>query len=160
MLNSPDIHSFVSAFTGSHYYIMDYLTEEVLKLQPEKMRSFLLQTSILSSMCASLCEAVADMEGTEPVNGQAMLESFEQMNLFVTQLDDSRRWYRYHHLFADVLMVRLEHLFPQQLNELHRRASHWYEQNALISEAIQHALKAGDQARAAYWWSSTGVLSS
>lgn len=150
MLNSQDIHSFVSAFTGSHYYIMDYLMEEVLRLQPENVRSFLLQTSTLSSMCASLCEAVVDTEATGPVNGQAMLESLEQKNLFVTPLDDRRRWYRYHHLFADVLSVRLEHLFQNRLPELNRRASQWYEQNGMISEAIQHALKAGDQARVAH----------
>ena len=149
MQGRKDVHSIVSAFTGSHYYIMDYLTEEVLKLQPERLRSFLLQTSILTSMCGSLCEAVVITEGAGPMDGQVMLEALEQMNLFVIPLDDKRQWYRYHHLFADVLNLRLERLFPEQLPELHRRASHWYEQNAMIPEAIQHALKAGDQPRAA-----------
>lgn len=144
-----DIHSFISAFTGSHYYIMDYLTEEALKLQPERVRSFLLQTSILSSMCAALCEAVVGIEGTEPATGQAMLEALEQMNLFIVPLDDRRQWYRFHHLFADVLNLYLERLYPHQIPALHRRASHWYEQNAIIPEAIHHALMAGDQARAA-----------
>ena len=126
---------------------MDYLAEEVLKLQPERVRSFLLQTSILDRMCGPLCDAVVEADRTEPVEGQAMLEALEQMNLFLIPLDDERRWYRYHHLFADVLNRRLEHLFPQQLPELHRRASQWYEQNGFIPEAIHHALMAGDQDR-------------
>ncbi|OGO35482.1 MAG: hypothetical protein A2W35_21210 [Chloroflexi bacterium RBG_16_57_11] len=149
MLNSKDIHGFVSAFTGSHYYIMDYLMEEVLKHQPERIGLFLLKTSILTSMCASLCEAVVGMEGLGPDRGQSVLEILEQKNLFVTPLDDRRQWYRYHPLFADVLNIRLEHLFPQQLPELHRRASHWYEQNSMIHEAIQYAMMAQDQAHAA-----------
>jgi len=148
MQGSKDSHSFVSAFTGSHYYIIDYLTEEVLKLQAQGLRSFLLKTSILTSMCASLCEAVVNTEGLEPVNGQVLLETLEQMNLFVIPLDDRRQWFRYHHLFADVLRLRLGDLFPEQLPELHRRASRWYEQNEMISEAIQHALSAQDQPRA------------
>ena len=78
-----------------------------------------------------------------------MLETLEAMNLFVIPLDDRRQWYRYHHLFADVVNLRLEHLFPEQLPELHRRASDWYEQNAMISEATHHAIMAGNQARAA-----------
>ena len=77
-----------------------------------------------------------------------MLEALEHLNLFVIPLDNERRWYRYHHLFADVLNRRLEHLFPQQLADLHRRASHWYEQNGFIAEATQHALLIGDQDRA------------
>ena len=159
MQSCKDIHGFVSEFTGSHYYIMDYLTEEVLKLQPERVRSFLLQTSILTSMCGSLCDAVTgDREsrvqgGDESIfsilGSQSILEYLERSNLFVIPLDDKRQWYRYHHLFADVLNLHLEHLFPQQLPELHRRASHWYEQNAIIPEATYHALMAEDQAHAA-----------
>ena len=144
-----DIHSFVSAFTGSHHHIVDYLTEEVLKLQPERVRMFVLQTSILSSMCGSLCDAVVEPGDAGLENGQAMLEALEAMNLFVIPLDDRRQWYRYHHLFADVVNLRLKHLFPQKLPELHRRASQWYEQNAMISEATHHAIMAGNQARAA-----------
>ena len=144
-----DIHGFVAAFTGSHSYIMDYLTEEVLKLQPESVRSFLLQTSILDRLCGPLCEAIVGTDQTVPVAGQAMLEALERMNMFVIPLDDERRWYRYHHLFADVLNRRLEYLFPLQLADLHRRASHWYEQNGLIAEAAEHALKAGDTDHAA-----------
>ncbi len=105
-----DVHGFVSAFTGSHYYIMDYLTEEVLKRLPEKMGLFLLQTSILGRMCGPLCEAVVEANAIEQTNGQAMLEDLEHRNLFLIPLDDERRWYRYHHLFADVLNRRLEQL--------------------------------------------------
>jgi ATP/maltotriose-dependent transcriptional regulator MalT len=148
MQSCQDIHGFVSAFTGSHYYVMDYLVEQVLKLQSEKVRSFLLQTSALDRMCGPLCNAVVQADATEPMDGQAMLEALEQMSLFVIPLDDERRWYRYHHLFADVLNRHLEHLFPNHLPELHRRASQWYEQNDIIPEAIQHALMAGDQHRA------------
>ncbi len=106
MQGSKDIHAFVSAFTGSHHYVMDYLVEEVLKLQPKELSTFLLQTSILDRLCGPLCEAVVEAETTEPVDGQAMLEALEEMNLFVIPLDDERHWYRYHHLFADVLRKR------------------------------------------------------
>ncbi len=146
----PDIHSFISAFTGSHYYIMDYLAEEVLKSQSENVRSFLLQTSILDRLCGPLCDAVIAADpAAEPVEGQAMLEALEQRNLFLVPLDDERRWYRYHHLFSDVLKRRLERLFPQQLADLHDRASQWYEQHEFIPEAIHQALMAGNQDRAA-----------
>lgn len=149
MQGLDDIHSFVAAFTGNHHYIMDYLTEEVLKLQPERVRMFLLQTSILTSMCGSLCDTVVEPGDAGLENGQTMLEALEAMNLFVIPLDDRRQWYRYHHLFADVVNLRLKHLFPQQLPELHRRASQWYEQNSMISEATHHAIMAGNHARAA-----------
>ncbi len=144
-----DIHSFVSAFTGSHHHIVDYLTEEVLKLQPERVRMFLLQTSILTSMCGSLCDAVIEPGDSGLENGQAMLEALEAKNLFVIPLDDRRQWYRYHHLFADVVNLRLKHLYPQELPELHSRASQWYEQNGVISEATHHAIMGGNQALAA-----------
>jgi LuxR family transcriptional regulator, maltose regulon positive regulatory protein len=149
MQSCKDIHGFVSAFTGSHHYIMDYLVEEVLKAQPRNVGAFLLQTSILDHMCGPLCEAVIDAATTGPVNGQEILESLEKMNLFVIPLDDERRWYRYHHLFADVLRKRLEHQFPHLLTGLHRRASQWYEQNGLTFEAIQQAIVANDKDRAA-----------
>jgi len=153
-----DIHGFVAAFTGSHAYIMDYLTEEVLKLQPEYVRSFLLQTAILDRLCAPLCEAIVESDQVAPFQGQAMLEALEHLNLFVIPLDDERRWYRYHHLFADVLNRRLEHLFPQRLADLHRRASHWYEQNGFIAEATHHALLAGDSDRAIQLIEQNGCL--
>jgi LuxR family maltose regulon positive regulatory protein len=149
MQGRQDVHSFLSAFTGSHYYIMDYLTEEVLNLQPEEVRSFLLQTSVLNRMCGPLCDAVVEAGRPGAPDGQAMLEALEQKNLFVIPLDGERRWYRYHHLFADVLNRRLEHLYPQHLPGLHRRASQWYEQSGLVADAIRHAMLAGDRDRVA-----------
>ena len=158
MQDCKDIHGFVSAFTGSHHYVMDYLAEEVLKLQPKKVSTFLLQTSILDRLCGPLCEAVVEVDAPEPVDGQGMLEALEEMNLFTIPLDDERHWYRYHHLFADVLRKRLEHQFPHLLPELHRRASQWYEQNGFIAESIQHAITAGDQDRAAQLIEENGCI--
>jgi LuxR family transcriptional regulator, maltose regulon positive regulatory protein len=149
MQGCKDIHSFVSAFSGSHYYVMDYLAEEVLQHQPENVRAFLLQTSILGRMCGPLCNAVVEADVLKPADGQILLETLEQRNVFVIPLDNERHWFRYHHLFVEVLNRRLEHHWPQLLPELHRRASHWYEQNGLISEAIHHARLAGDPERAA-----------
>lgn len=147
--NGKDVHRFVSAFTGSHYYIMDYLAEEVLSLQSDKVRSFLLQTSILGNMCGSLCDAIVNTDEPDNSDGQSMLETLEQMNLFLIPLDEERCWYRYHHLFTDVLSRHLELKFAHQLPGLHHRASQWFEQNGLIYDAIYHALKAGDKERAA-----------
>jgi LuxR family maltose regulon positive regulatory protein len=158
MQGCKDIHSFVSAFTGSHHYVMDYLVEEVLKIQPTKVGAFLLQTSLLDRLCGPLCEAVVDADTTEPVDGQAMLEALEDMNLFAIPLDDERHWYRYHHLFADVLRKRLEHQYPQMLPELHRRASQWYEQNGFLAESINQAIAAGDQERAAHLIEENGCF--
>jgi LuxR family maltose regulon positive regulatory protein len=158
MQGSKDIHGFVTVFTGSHHYVMDYLAEEVLKLQPRKVRAFLLQTSILDHMCGPLCESIVDADTDGPVDGQAMLEALEGKNLFVIPLDDERRWYRYHHLFADVLRKRLKHQFPHLLPELHRRASHWYEQNGFIPEAIRYSLTADDQDRAIQLIEQNGCL--
>jgi LuxR family transcriptional regulator, maltose regulon positive regulatory protein len=147
MQNINDVHGFISAFTGSHRYIMDYLVEEVLKLQPRNVSDYLMQTSILDHICGPLSESVIDFVPEGLLNGQAILEALERMNLFVIPLDDERRWYRYHHLFADVLKKRLEQHFPNSLPKLHLRASRWFEQNGLISEAIRHSLAAGDQDR-------------
>jgi LuxR family maltose regulon positive regulatory protein len=148
MQGCKNLHGFVSAFTGSHHYVMDYLTEEVLKNQPMQVSTFLLHTSVLERLCGSLCNAVVNADNTGPEDGQAMLETLEEMNLFVIPLDDDRHWFRYHHLFADVLRKRLEHQYPQLLPDLHRRASQWYEQNGFIAESIQQAITAGDQSRA------------
>jgi LuxR family transcriptional regulator, maltose regulon positive regulatory protein len=158
MQNCQDLHGFVSAFTGSHYYIMDYLAEEVFKVQPQSVSTFLLQTSILERMCAPLCQAVVAENTAAPQESQARLESLEQLNLFVIPLDGERRWYRYHHLFADVLNRRLEHQYPDWLPGLHRRASQWYEQNNFLPEAIQHALLAGDPQRAAHLVEENGCF--
>ncbi|HLO31379.1 MAG TPA: LuxR C-terminal-related transcriptional regulator [Anaerolineales bacterium] len=145
MQGSKDTHSFIEAFAGSHRYIMDYLAEEVLLLQHEHIRLFLLKTSILERMSVPLCEAVIKSDGTESLNCQAILESLDEQNLFVVRLDDKKCWYRYHHLFADVLNRHLEKQLPHLLHELHQRASHWYAQNGFIPEAIHHALAGSDQ---------------
>jgi LuxR family maltose regulon positive regulatory protein len=134
-----DIPAFVAAFTGSHRFVLDYLSEEVLSRQPEQVQSFLLHTSILERLCRSLAEAVSGQDG-----GQAMLEALERANLFVVPLDDERRWYRYHHLFAEVLKKRLEQASPELVPELHRRASAWYQQQGFLIEAVQHALLTPD----------------
>ncbi|HET7091287.1 MAG TPA: hypothetical protein VFL17_21845, partial [Anaerolineae bacterium] len=133
--DAQGLSDFITAFTGGHHYIADYLAEEVLNRQSDAVRSFLLKTSILDRLTASLCNAL-----TERVDGQTTLEALEQANLFVTPLDDDRGWYRYHHLFADVLRSRLRQAYPDQLPELHRRAAEWYELNGLAYEAIQHLL--------------------
>ena len=149
MQSSEDIHAFISAFTGSHHYVMDYLVDEVLKLQPKNISTFLLQTSILERLCGSLCDAVVQTDTMNNMDGQTLLEVLEEKNLFVIPLDNERHWYRYHHLFADVLRKRLEHSYPQIIPELHNHASQWYEQNGFISESIQQSIAAGNQDRAA-----------
>ncbi len=141
---SEDIAGFIAAFTGSHHYVADYLVTEVLSGQPEGVRSFLVRTSTLSRMTGELCDWL-----TGGSNSQAMLRQLEDANLFLVPLDGERGWYRYHHLFADVLRMQLRQAFPDQLAELHKRASEWYERNGLVSEAFNHALAAGDQLLAA-----------
>lgn len=158
MQGRKDLHDFVAAFTGSHYYIMDYLAEEVLGRQTETVRAFLLQSSILDRMCGSLCEAVVRAAGAESFDGQAMLEALELANLFIVPLDRERRWYRYHHLFADVLNRCLEQTDPGLLPDLHRRASQWCEQNALLFDAMRHAQLANDLERAAELLEQNGCL--
>jgi LuxR family maltose regulon positive regulatory protein len=144
MLGHQDTASFIQAFTGSHRFVLDYLVEEVLQRQPERVSSFLLQTSILDQLCGSLCDAI-----TGQMDGKEMLKALEQGNLFVIPLDDQRQWYRYHHLFADVLQENLKGTQPERAPILHRRASVWYEKNGLPHDAIRHALAAKDFERAA-----------
>src|SRR3990172_507064 len=144
MQGREDIASFIQAFTGSHRFVLDYLVEEVLQHQSEHIRSFLLQTSILDRLCAPLCNAVTERE-----DGKEMLDVLERSNLFLIPLDDKRQWYRYHHLFADVLQAHLIEAQPQQVSSLHQRASAWYEQNGYPPDAIRHALAAKDFERAA-----------
>lgn len=139
-----DVAEFIAGFAGDDRYIVDYLVEEVLRRQPERVRSFLLQTSILGRQTGPLCDAVTGRDG-----GTAMLDALDRANLFLIPLDDQRRWYRYHHLFADVLQARLLDEQPGQVSDLHRRASEWYEQNGERDEAIRHALAAEDFERAA-----------
>jgi LuxR family maltose regulon positive regulatory protein len=144
MQGHPDPAKFIQSFTGSHRFILDYLLEEVLESQPGEIQDFLLRTSTLERLCGSLCES---MLGAPPGSGQSTLEALEHGNLFLVPLDDERRWYRYHHLFRELLRQRLGN--PPELPEYHLRASAWYEANADLSEAFHHALAAGDFERAA-----------
>jgi LuxR family maltose regulon positive regulatory protein len=144
MQGRNDVTGFIAGFAGDDRYIVDYLVEEVLQRQPEHISTFLLHTSILSRLNGSLCDAVTGQDA-----GKAMLEALDRGNLFLVPLDDRRRWYRYHHLFADVLRARLLDEQPDRIRELHRRASDWYEQNGERSEAIHHALAGDDFERAA-----------
>jgi LuxR family transcriptional regulator, maltose regulon positive regulatory protein len=144
MQGRDDISGFIAGFAGDDHYIVDYLVEEVLQHQPEHVRSFLLQTSILDRLSGPLCDAVTGQDG-----GKAMLGALDRGNLFLVPLDDRRRWYRYHHLFAEVLRAHLLDEQPDRVPELHRRASGWYEHNGEPSEAIRHALTAKDFERAA-----------
>ncbi|HZB10745.1 MAG TPA: LuxR C-terminal-related transcriptional regulator, partial [Rubrobacter sp.] len=144
MRDRKDISGFIQAFSGSHRDVLDFLTEEVLDRQSEWIRSFLLETSILQLLTGEVCDAVTARE-----DGQEVLEELERQNLFVVALDDERRWYRYHHLFADVLRGLLEQERSKDVKELHLRAASWYERNGWVSEAVEHALAAGDAGWAA-----------
>ncbi len=126
---------FIEAFTGSHRFVLDYLFEEVINQQNEEIKEFLLKTSILDSITAPLCQAVTGNE-----NSRAIIEYLDRANLFLVPLDDTRCWYRYHHLFADLLRNQLEHWHPEQVPLLHSEASEWYEKNGWVADALQHAL--------------------
>jgi LuxR family maltose regulon positive regulatory protein len=139
-----DPSEFIQGFKGDNRYIADYLTEEVLNRQPGHLRNFLLQTSILGRLCGPLCDAVTDQE-----NSRQVLNTLEKANLFVIPLDDERCWYRYHHLFADLLEQRLRTQQGDPVPELHRRASQWFAKNGFKYEAVDHAFFAQDYARAA-----------
>ena len=139
MQDREDISGFIAAFTGSNRYVLDYLAEEVLQKQPERVQTFLLQTSILDRLSGALCDAV-----TGGADGQAMLERLEQANLFTIPLDQQRRWYRYHHLFSDFLRDRLQQIQPERVPELHRRAAGWFENQGLVTEAMGNILAAED----------------
>jgi LuxR family maltose regulon positive regulatory protein len=149
--NSDDVERFVTLFTGSHQHVMDYLVEEVVSSQPEAVQRFLLQTSILDRLTGPLCDALTGRD-----DSQSMLETLERSNLFVVSLDQERRWYRYHHLFADLLRQRLTQTERQverfdggNVRALHARASSWFEENGYIDQAIEHALSGDLTERAA-----------
>ncbi|WP_116998653.1 LuxR C-terminal-related transcriptional regulator [Desertimonas flava] len=144
MRDRDDTARFVHSFAGTDRFVVDYLAEEVLERQPPDVRSFLLQTAVLGRLCGPLCDAVTGRAG-----GQATLVDLEAANLFVVSLDDQREWYRYHHLFADVLRARLLAEQPASVAELHRRASDWYRVHDAWPEAVDHALSAHDHGRAA-----------
>jgi LuxR family maltose regulon positive regulatory protein len=139
-----DRAGFIATFTGSHRFVIDYLVEEVLNRQTESVREFLLCTSILERLCAPLGNALTNIE-----SGQATLEYLEHGNLFLIPLDNERRWYRYHHLFAEVLRHRLQEEQPDRVAKLHRRASGWYAGEGLVDEAVNHALAGRDFEEAA-----------
>ncbi len=159
MQGHQDAASFIESFTGSHHFVLDYLMEEVLGQQSPSVQTFLLRTSILDRLCGPLCDAVMDEGRKTKDEGQisssvlgpssAVLEYLERANLFVVPLDNERRWYRYHHLFAELLQQRLsQNLTPGEIAEHHIRASQWYEDNGLGFEAFRHATAANDIERA------------
>ena len=134
-----DRSQFIAGFAGDDRFVVDYLADEVLDRQPRDVRRFLLDTSVLDRLSAPLCDAV-----TGSSSGKSMLETLERENLFVIPLDAHRTWYRYHHLFADVLHMRLRDERPAEVAELHRRASEWFEQSYEPEAAVRHALAAND----------------
>ncbi|MBO0815682.1 MAG: hypothetical protein J2P30_11175, partial [Actinobacteria bacterium] len=153
---------FVATFSGSHRYVLDYLAGEVLAGQTDEVREFLLETSVLERLSGGLCDAVTGRAG-----GQAMLEQVERAGLFLTPLDEVRGWWRYHHLFADLLRARLRQQRPGRLPVLHRNAAAWCEEHGLADDAVRYALGASDTAWAArliernfdtiYYWRSEGA---
>ena len=161
MQGHQDTTSFIKSFTGSHHFVLDYLMEEVLGQQSESVQTFLLRTSILDRLCGPLCDAVL----LDPsASGQETLEYLEHVNLFIVPLDDERRWYRYHHLFADLLRQRLHQSTATSARgegrgvaELHSRASQWYEDHGLELEAFQHAAAANDVGRAEHLIDEKGL---
>ncbi len=145
MQGREDISTFVKAFTGSHVYVAEYLVEEVLQRQPEDIQTFLLQTSLLKRMNAGLCEAVTGYQ-----DGQVILQSLHRENIFVIPLDNESRWFRYHHLFAELLQSYLKQTHSQeQVSELHIRAATWFERNHFLVEAVHHAFVAANFEKAA-----------
>jgi LuxR family transcriptional regulator, maltose regulon positive regulatory protein len=139
-----DAAGFVETFSGSHRYILDFLTEEVLERQPDPTREFLLETSMLGRLSGPLCDAVTGRTGS-----QQSLEAIEKANLFLVPLDEQRGWWRYHHLFADLLRTRLQQDHGERAVDLHRRAAEWHDAHGLADDAVRHALAAGDPVWAA-----------
>ena len=139
-----DTAGFVTAFSGSHRYVLDYLTGEVLERQNPQVREFLLETSVLERLTGELCDAVTGRAGS-----QAMLADIERAGLFLVPLDEVRGWWRYHHLFADLLRARLQAEQPGRVQALHRAAAAWCEEHDLADDAVRHALAAGEAAWAA-----------
>jgi ATP/maltotriose-dependent transcriptional regulator MalT len=137
----PDPDDFVRTFSGTHRYVLDYLTEEVLARQTDDVVSFLLETSVLDRLCGALCNAV-----TGRTDGQETLERLDAAGLFLISLDEDRRWWRYHSLFADLLRVRLEHEHGERVPDLHRAAAAWHEEHAFPDQAVRHAAAAGEVA--------------
>ncbi len=137
--SEQDKQSFIRAFAGDDRYIIDYLTDEVLQRQPQEVKQFLLQTSVLDRLCGPLCDKLTGSTGS--VERLAMLES---LNMFIIPLDSKRRWYRYHHLFADLLRNQLVQQYPDSGQQLHRAASEWFSENNFPHEAVHHAFEVED----------------
>lgn len=135
----PNKSEVVANFAGSQHHVIDYLSEDVLRRQPQPLQTFLLRTSILDRLSGPLCDAV-----TGKANSQVVLETLQNQNLFLTNQDDKRQWYRYHSLFADFLRIQLHRREADLVAKLHHRAAQWYEENGFISEAVDHALSAED----------------
>ncbi len=151
---------FIRTFSGTNRYILDFLAEEIFQQQPQEIQAFLLRTSILNRMCAELCDGILKDEGWGMKDGKRrsflilhpspfILDLLDRSNLFILPLDDERRWYRYHQLFLDILRKRLMQTLPAEIPDLHRKASAWYWENGFPTEAIDHALAAGDFEQAA-----------
>ncbi|HLO18621.1 MAG TPA: AAA family ATPase, partial [Anaerolineales bacterium] len=134
-----DASAFIRSFSGENRYVLDFLFEEVFQRQPKEIQDFLLRTSVLKQLCGSLCDAVNLRD-----DGQTMLGILERRNLFLIPLDDQRKWYRYHHLFSDLLQSRLKQTFPDEIARLHHRASSWYAAENNLESALSHALDSGD----------------
>lgn len=144
MQGRDDVGEFIAGFTGTDRFVVDYLVEEVLERQPDEVRRFLLDTAVLHRLTGSLCDAV-----TGGQDGRGRLEALDRANLFLVPLDDRRQWYRYHHLFGDVLRARLQGEAPERVRDLHRRAGAWYEANGFRPDAIEHAMAGEDFEHAA-----------
>ncbi len=144
MRSEQDAATFLATFTGDHRHVVDYLVEEVLNRLPERLQTFLLHTAVLERLCAALCNTITDQS-----DSQELLEYLEHANIFLVSLDEKRHWYRYHHLFAEVLLHRLQRLSPALPAELHLKASQWYENRGEIDTAIEHALLSSDVQHAA-----------
>jgi len=142
--NHPDRPTFVNTFAGDDRYIADYLLDEALRWQPNHIQTFLLQTSILDRLCAPLCDTVTDRN-----DSRGILKELERSNLFLVPLDNQRNWYRYHHLFADLLRIRLKQEYCGVVADLYQRASSWHEQRQMLSEAVRLSLLGGDVERVA-----------
>jgi LuxR family maltose regulon positive regulatory protein len=134
-----EVSSFIQTFAGDDRYVIDYLVEEVLQRQPAAVQGFLLQTAVLDRLCGSLSDAITAQAGS-----QVILERLERGNLFIVPLDGRRLWYRYHHLFRDVLRHRMRQALPDRVEELHRRAACWYEEHGFAADAVGHALAGGE----------------
>ncbi len=143
MQGQVDASKSIESFSGSNRLVLDYLIEEVLNLQSEEIEAFLLKTSVLNRLIGPLCDALTELE-----DGQAILERLDHANLFIIPLDSERQWYRYHHLFADLLNQRLQSVYPELVRDLHARAVVWFEDNDLLPEAIQHAFDGNDMSAA------------